>query len=231
MKQSFDSLQFVAFTSGRPKADAVDLWGRAFAGARPPNFSQIAGGGTQSGGTVGGASVMLQSQLGRIDVIVSPIPDLVPGGSMPDFEAAVEMGAEACLKAIKGEALLRPAVVFQTSEEAASLTEAVNRVAALAPVRFPTAAIDLSYQTIVPMKSVADPSVTINRLVRWNTAKKIMVRVDQAGGVINEGQMVAGRYVDVYAEGPVDPDRFERVFSEVVQEAKLLLSKGYERLA
>lgn len=240
MAQQFDSLNFVIFVHGKPSGTALELWNKAFESTPPENFQQLGTGGSQAAARKGDINVAIVTQLNRIDVVISPVVVMpfggAPAASEPALEPAIDVGLELIAKLSPGENVHRPAVVFQLTEECESVADSLRKTSDRAGgASYPSEATDLSYQTIVPTKSEAEPRLKINRLCRWNTGRRQVVRLDMTtGSMQNDGGTLATMlYLDVFTEEQpsATQENFSKLFAEVVGEAKKILSRGYNALS
>ncbi|MER8992779.1 hypothetical protein NKJ73_02605 [Mesorhizobium sp. M0074] len=235
----YDSLQFVTFTTRPPIRTAVELWQSEF-GKMPDSFQQLPmGAGSQAVGSIGGLQFIVIVQLNRIDVVIRP-PENLPNnlGTVSQPNSAMAKGISVLKKLSAGEHILRPAVVFQTSEEFPDLGGSVAKAVSLLPgqVVVPQATIDVSFHTNVPRTSLVDPNVTIQRMYRVANGRRVAVQVDLAnpGNMLQHlGAYIATQYVDVFAapETPMRAQDFDEVLDEIVKEAQLILSDGYDHFS
>lgn len=235
----YDSLQFVTFT-GRPSTrTAVDLWQSAF-GAMPDNFQKLPmGSGSQASGLHGGLQFALTVQQNRIDVFIRA-DDNNPGslGTVSQPPDAINRGSSILKKLSLGEQIVRPAVVFQTSEEAPSQEDSVAKALSLLPgnLAISSKAIDVSFHADVPFPSTVDSRVVIRRIYRVASGRRVAVQIDLAnpGNTFQQpGAFVATQYVDIFAapDTPIDTRNFDSLVDEIVNEAQVILSNGYVHLS
>ncbi|MER9171232.1 hypothetical protein NKI12_28680 [Mesorhizobium australicum] len=232
----FESLQFVAFTTRQSQKTAVQMWQDAF-GELPENFQQHPMGGSQASSTLGDVNRIIIVQPNRIDFLVQAAP-AGPNkpGAIENPNAAIADGRDLLKKLVAGEAVQRPAVVFQTWEEFPDSKSSISRTADQIPgLRPPNGAVDLNFQANVPRPSLTFPEISIQRLYRVANGRRVLVQLEIGPGQNvmqqqSDGSYVATQYVDVFAspETPTDRAQFDVVLDEIVKEAQLILSKGYD---
>lgn len=239
MAAKLDSLQFVAFTTAPVTAKAVELWQLAFS-SLPESFQQLPVVGTQASGRIGQFTLTLIVQPNRIDVVIGPQEQAVlEGGGAAHVESvdeAVELGKRVLKDVVAGQAVQRPAVVIQGSEECEGPEEAASKVLERVPhLPAPKGALDIQYQVNLPRPSKVDPSIDIHRIGRWSTGRRALLRLDIASASVSQPtalRYAAVDYVDVFAAptAVVGSEAFANVLDEVVEEALHVLSKGYNAL-
>lgn len=235
----YDNLQFVTFTTRPPTRTAIEVWQSEF-GKMPDGFQQLPmGAGSQAVGSDGGLQVIVSVQLSRIDVVIRS-PENLPNslGTVSQPNSAIAKGTSILKNLSRGEHILRPAVVFQTSEECPDLGGSVAKAASLLPNQLvvPQGTTDVSFHTNVPRASSVDPNVTINRMYRVANGRRVAVQVDLAnpGNMTQQlGAYMATQFVDVFAspDTPMRAQDFDAMLDEIVNEAQLILSEGYDRFS
>jgi hypothetical protein len=235
----FDSLQFVVFLSGQPTEDAKGLWEKTLEGTALQNFQrQPTTGVSQAAGRIGNVNVAVATQLGRIDLVLSPavaIADGVPSPADSKLNYWIGQGLALAKKLALDQPVFRPAVVLQASQEVDTALTAVNTVSTWAHnAPFPAGATDLMYQAVVRRQSKVDPTIIVHQLTRWNTGRQSVVRFEPATGAMQNvaGAIVASKYVDVFADDqtPVARDKFGPLMDEICDLARNILERGYDAL-
>jgi len=235
----YDSLLFVAFVNTPPKETAAELWQAQF-GSLPAGFQQTPMAGSQATGQHEGMNVSIVVHPNRIDVSVGPTQQ-APGEEQPAFDdkAAVLLGAGLITKIAASQDVQRPAVVFQRYEEVESFSQAIEGVVRRVPhLASPGRAIDIRYQVNVPRPSRTNSDIEIHRIGRWNSARRVLLRLDLGATATSTlATQTAAHVVQEYVDVFVDPSTtvpagcFEAFLNEIIGEAADILSKGYDALA
>jgi hypothetical protein len=114
---------------------------------------------------------------GRADVIIDPesaTPNTTEHVHIKGPAEAMTLGLQWIKRALKTGNVLRVAVVVSRSVQVADAPEAITIIKGIVPeLSVAPNAVDLWYQTNVPLPSKVVKKATINRLCRWNTGARI----------------------------------------------------------
>ncbi|WP_144186614.1 hypothetical protein [Elioraea rosea] len=228
----------VLFKQQPTVADALQLWTQAF-GSSPDHFQKSPPGapGPQATGTVDAHQFTLQSQPGRIELIVTAFDSAEPAPAIRDIPAALGLLKRYADPLCAGQAVLRIACVLQLLEKVASAHEAAKLVGSAAQLQqVPENAADLEFAINIRQTLKKHPGVQMNRLCRWAIAVQeiFQSRTDTPWLTRPVSTFhVAAFTVDINTVPRAEPYRQEdviSVFGELADEATRLMQEGYKGL-
>ena len=238
-----DAVRFVLLDASTAPANVLELWPRAtktlpdgFQQPTQPGAPAVANGGS------GGFQVALVSQPGRLEIFLTARQTAggAPAG-IKDIRDAISHGAALIRRLLRAKPLHRIALILDLSEPADDMTTATARWLLELPfLKVPPGARDLSYQVNRPIKSVKMPNVGINRLCKWGTAMKQVIRMQLTpGGLSQQSPMVLSSNAVFTVTFDINTEAVEKAFTEsqskllvddLVEEASQLMTKGYDHL-
>lgn len=242
MKWAAESIHAVVFrvpTGETP--DALQPWLRMFE-TPPQSFQRNPSGqppGSIATAPVGDFQVTVSAQTGRQEIILAqpPVGDQPPS-PIVDVDAATSIIADYFKKLLTGDSVVRIALVLNLSKRFPDAGQAVASFKADSKLAdIPSDATDLQFAVNVRKRFASSP-VQMNRLCKWGTATQQFIMMQLAPGgtapSISVREFPAETLqIDINShqgDGHIGPDRVGPMFDELVSEAFLIMSQGYDRL-
>ena len=236
-----DFLQGVVFFGSiQSEGTALELWKKLFLDHPPEGFqsgSSLPGLQSNASGQIGGYSLTLTLQPGRIDLILRhPIVIGTPAPTPPpieDVEAATKFLTQLMLQLSSDRILTRAAMVCKLLKPIGQEPEAeVNEIVQHLPAfPFPKNSSDIVVQFNSPKWFAIAPSMQMNRLMTWQ--KVHLGTVQNVVGAMG-GPLTFSPYfemnIDVNSSPNLQlpPDKVEAVIDELRLEILDLCTNGYD---
>ncbi len=235
-----DSVQGVLFlTPGQQQDDALKLWEHLFPGDSPDGFQRANPSPSLLSTALGertGHRVMVNAQVGRIDIILNQSPAIVDlSGSPPriaDVPAAARRMGE-LMKLMAGRLkVLRIALVLDLAKTVSPGVETAELLHFLPGYPFPKNVTDVSVQFNSRKTFESVPNIDMNRLCVWTTGQ---IGFIQSQPVQGTGMMIMSPVVNVRVDVNSAPearppvDSVTPIIDEILAESLEIYAEGLKR--
>ena len=243
MATEIESVQLVAFVSGPAVASAAALWTECLPESPFENFITLAPGHTSASGMVGEVRVEIQSQAQRIDLFLfgpslPGVPQQLPP-PLPSLAKALAFGKPLFGRLRRNRAVTRLAALVGARDIVRDDEEANAKLVERTGLVLKEGSKETTFATNVPVDSVAQPGVKLNRLCRWNTGLLYLIQLSPGQGmqvhqpVGSNARHLLQTVVDVntHVDTPPAQRKEEAIVKELLDHAAAILESGYSALS
>lgn len=241
MEFQADSIQGVLFfVPGQPQGDALKLWGELFPGDSPDGFQRVTTSPALNSSAHGdrqGFQTTVNSQVGRVDIVIAHSPQPLPAEAGPPRIADVPAGVAKVVDLLKKLSattkVFRAAIVLDLAKTVMAGDESSEILKNLPNYPFPANVSDVSLQFNSRITFNFAPDFQMNRLCAWTSGQVGFVMNPQMQG---PNFMVMTPYVglkiDVNSapQMPLPSDSINHVIDELSSEVLAIAAEGVGRL-